>query len=135
MKHLNLEMHAQRYAELREADGLQVSCRGQRIAAVCPIPGIAGLPGPIRAAMALQWACTASPLCGRCGQIQRLTVARHFLIYLKAFLPDTEIPASGLLAEERRPRPYLYSDEEIVRMQQATRTSWEPGCARSHSRL
>jgi hypothetical protein len=55
--------------------------------------------------MALEWAVSASPACGRVGQVQRLTVARQFLIYLKAFLPETEIPAPGLLAEERRPRP------------------------------
>jgi integrase len=70
----------------------------------------------------------ASPRCGRCGQVTRLTAARHFLIYLKAFLPDTEIPPPSLLAEERQTRPYLYSDEEILRMQQSTRTLWEPGC-------
>jgi integrase len=50
-----------------------------------------------------------------------------FMIYLKAFLPDTEIPAAGLLAEERRPRPRPYAEEEIVRMQQIARTLWEPG--------
>ena len=128
MKHLNLEMHANRYAELRKALGFKFRVEHSLLHHFVRFLESQDSPGPIRAAMALQWACTASPRCGRCGQVQRLTVARHFLIYLKAFLPDTEIPASGLLAEERRPRPYLYSDEQIVRMQQTTRTLWEPGC-------
>jgi integrase/recombinase XerD len=128
MKHLNLEMHADRYAELRKALGFKFRVEHNILRKFVRFLESQDSPGPIRAAMVLQWACDASALCGRCGQIQRLTVARHFLIYLKAFLPDTEIPASGLLAEERRPRPYLYSDEQIVRMQQITRTLWKPGC-------
>ena len=126
MKHLHLQIHADRYAELRKALGFKFRERSLIQQFVHFLESQDGT-GPIRAAMAFEWAISASPTCGRVGQAQRLTVARHFLIYLKAFLPDTEIPASGLLAEERRPRPRLYSDEEIARMQQATRTLWESG--------
>ncbi|MEO8371615.1 MAG: tyrosine-type recombinase/integrase [Candidatus Solibacter sp.] len=128
MKHLHLQIHAERYAELRKALGFKFRVESSLLQQFVRFLESQDSSGPVRAAMALEWAVSASPLCGRCGQVQRLTVARHFLIYLKAFLPDTEIPASGLLAEERRPRPYLYSDDEIVRMQQTTRTVWEPGC-------
>jgi integrase len=128
MKHLNLEMHADRYGEMRKALGFKFRVEHNMLRQFVRFLELQNSPGPIRAAMALQWACTASPLCGRCGQVRRLTVARYFLIYLKAFLPDTEIPASGLLAEERRPRPYLYSDVQIVGMQQSTRTLWKSGC-------
>lgn len=127
MKHLHLQIHAERYAELRKALGFKFRERSL-VQQFVRFLESQDCPGPIRAAMALEWAVSASPRCGRCGQITRLTTARHFLIYLKAFLPETEIPVSGLLSEERRPRPYLYSDEEIVRMQQETRTLWEPGC-------
>jgi integrase len=128
VKHLNLEMHAERYAELRKALGYKFRVEPGMLQQFVRFLESQESSGPIRALIALQWAISASPLCGRCGQVRRLTVARHFLIYLKAFLPDTEIPASGLLAEQRRPRPYLYSDHEIVRMQETTRTLWEPGC-------
>ena len=127
MKRLHLQIHADRYAELRKALGFKFRERGSVQQFVDFLESQGGS-GPIRAAMALEWAVSASPRCGRFGQVGRLTVAWHFLMYLKAFLPDTEIPAPGLLAEERRPRPYLYSGEEIVGMQQATRTLWEPGC-------
>jgi len=126
MKNLNLQLYAERYSELRKALGFKFRERSLIQQFVHFLESQDGT-GPIRAAMAFEWAISASPTCGRVGQVQRLTVARHFLIYLKAFLPDTEIPASGLLAEERRPRPRLYSDEEIARMQQATRTLWESG--------
>lgn len=127
MKHLHLQIYAERYAELRQALGFKFRERGL-VQQFVDFLESQNCSGPIRTAMVLEWAVSASPSCGRCGQVRRLTVARHFLICLKAFLPDTEIPAPGLLAEERRPRPYLYSSEEIVRMQQATRTLWEPGC-------
>ncbi|MGA2119391.1 MAG: hypothetical protein ABSH56_32165 [Bryobacteraceae bacterium] len=119
MKHLHLQIHAERYGERRKALGFQF--RDGLVQQFVHFLESQDGAGPIRAAMALQWEVTASPACGRCGQVRRLTVARHFLMYLKAFLPDTEIPVPGLLTEERRPRPHLYSDEEIVGMQQATR--------------
>jgi integrase/recombinase XerD len=128
MKHLQLEMHLMRYAEMRKAMGYKFRVEQILLPQFVRFLESRDGSGPIRAAMALEWAISASPACGRVGQVQRLTVARHFLIYLKAFMPDTEIPAPGLLAEGRRPRPYVYSDEEIVRMQQATRALWERGC-------
>jgi len=127
MKHLHLQIHADRYAELRQALGFKFRERGM-VQQFVDFLESQNCSGPIRTAMVLEWAVSASPSCGRCGQVQRLTVVRHFLIYLKAFLPDTEIPATRLLAAERRPRPYLYSGEEIAGMQQATRTLWESGC-------
>ena len=128
MKHLNLEMHADKYVALRKALGFKFRVEHNMLRQFVRFLESQDASGRIRAAMALQWAVSASPLCGRCGQVQRLRTARQFLIYLKAFLPNTEIPEPGMLAEERRPTPYLYSEEEIMRMQQTTRTLWEPGC-------
>ena len=123
----NLEIYADQYGELRKALGFKFR-EHSLLQQFVQFLKSQDCHGPIRAAMAVQWACMTSPRCGRFGQVTRLTAARHFLIYLKAFLPDTEIPPAGLLAEQRRPRPYLYSDEEILHMQQTTRTLWEPGC-------
>jgi integrase len=121
-------MHAERYAGLRKARGFKFRFEYSLLHQFVRFLESQDSPGPIRVAMALQWAVSASPRCRRCGQVTRLNTARHFLIYLKAFLPDTEIPPSGMLAEQRRPTPYLYSDEQIVRRQQTTRTLWNPGC-------
>jgi hypothetical protein len=57
----------------------------------------------------------------------RLIHARCFLKYLKASVPDTEVPGPGLLPSPTRPKPRLYSAEEIARLQQATSELWEPG--------
>jgi integrase/recombinase XerD len=128
VKQLNLEAHVDKYAELRKAMGFKFRFEHNVLRQFVRFLELQDSFGPIRAEMAFQWACSGSPRCGRCGQVQRLTIARQFLTYLKAFLPDTEIPASGILTDERRPTPYLYSDEQIVRMQQTTRELWEPGC-------
>ena len=75
------------------------------------------LPGtvhdPIRAQTAVDWACTPSPGRGLAGQASRLKVVRGFLFYLRATLPETEVPGPGILAPIRRPAPYLYSANEI----------------------
>jgi hypothetical protein len=65
--------------------------------------------GPIRAQMALEWACQASAHRGPSGAARRLSMARGFLLYLQASAPDTEVPAPGLLPAPRRPKPYLFT--------------------------
>lgn len=72
--------------------------------------------GPLRAQTAVEWACHAGLRRGQSGQARRLGVARRFLAYLQALEPETEVPGYGLVASERRRRPYIFSDEEIVRL-------------------
>jgi integrase len=72
--------------------------------------------GPIRAEWALDWAGLLSPRQGLSGRAARLSIVRGFLTYLRAFLPETEVPAHGLLNGPPRPKPYLFSAEEIRRM-------------------
>jgi integrase len=57
----------------------------------------------------------------------RLTQARCFLKHLKASVPETEVPGPGLLPRQPRPKPRLYSCEEITKLQQATSHLWKPG--------
>jgi integrase/recombinase XerD len=67
----------------------------------------------ITTALAVQWAQEASLL--HPGQGPRnLGVVHGFARYRSAADPKTEIPPSGLLVYRRsRPKPYLYSDDEI----------------------
>ena len=60
-----------------------------------------GQAGPIRAETAVDWARQASARCYRTGAAIRLRIVRGFLIHLKAFEPETEIPPPGLVAEPR----------------------------------
>lgn len=58
-------------------------------------------------------------------------MVRGFLVHLKAFEPETEIPSPGLVAEARRPQAHLYSPEQINRMMEAGHHwFWEPGSFR-----
>ena len=70
-------------------------------------------PAPIRAQMAVEWACAPAPGRGLAGQTSRLKVVRGFLSHLRAAVPETEVPGPGILAPIRRPMPYLYSASEI----------------------
>jgi integrase/recombinase XerD len=68
---------------------------------------------PIRARLAVDWAGRASATRGPSGQHSRLSVARGFLIHLKASLPATEVPDRALIAAPRRPYPSLFSATDI----------------------
>jgi integrase/recombinase XerD len=71
---------------------------------------------PMRAHLAVAWACHASATRGPSGQPARLSAARGFLLHLHARLPETEVPEGSLLAAPRRPHPYLFSATDIRRI-------------------
>lgn len=53
---------------------------------------------------------------------ERLGIVRGFARYLAAIDPDTEVPPEGILSARRpRIRPYVYSNDEIVRLLHAAR--------------
>ena len=85
-----------------------------------------GFSWPIHTQTILDWIGAATAHCGLPGQRMRLIHARCFLKYLKASVPETEVPGPGLLPSPMRPKPRLYSAEEIGRLQQATGELWEP---------
>ena len=125
MKHLNLETYLDRYTQLRKALGFKVRSEERYLRQFVGFLESQESAGPIRAEMAVRWALSTSR---HSMQARRLTLARRFLMYLKAFLPDTGIPSVGLLTGEPRPQAYVYSEEEIVRMQRHTRRLWDRGC-------
>jgi integrase len=50
-----------------------------------------------------------------------LSAIRGFAQYLSGIEPKTEVPPSGLIRRGQRPQPYIYSDEEIIRILNAAR--------------
>ena len=74
------------------------------------------LPDPIRAQLAVDWACSGSATRGVGGHAARLSVVRGFLSFLRASAPETEVPDRHLLATARRPLPYLFSADELTRL-------------------
>lgn len=103
------------YLAIRDALGLAADARSRLLRSFLDHACAATAPGsPIRAEIAVAWACDdAPPRCGDAGKAYRLSVARGFLAYLSAIVPGTEVPAHGLLAGQRRRRPYILSDTEI----------------------
>lgn len=90
------------------------------------------LPRPITAKMAFDWACgpcdrpfpppnVRSVEFGRRAVSRRLTVIRLFLMHVQASVPDTEVPGKGLVAGERRPKPYILTKDEVARLMDAAR--------------
>jgi integrase/recombinase XerD len=69
---------------------------------------------------------------------QRLSVVRTFATYLRTIDPTTQVPPRGVLpAEVARPRatPFLYSDQELAGLLQATRKLSTPLRAVTHQTL
>jgi integrase/recombinase XerD len=111
-------LHVESYLAVREAMGQSVRPKrkllDEFLAFVAERQPSGG--GPIRAEWALDWACLLSRRRGVNGRAGRLSIVRGFLSYLRVFLPETEVPAHGLLSGPPRPKPYLFSAEEIRRM-------------------
>jgi integrase len=60
-------------------------------------------------------------------------MARGFLAYLRATLPETEVPPSGLVASVRRPQPYLLTPPQITALIRAAHAMGPPGSLRPHT--
>ncbi len=69
--------------------------------------------------LALRWA-QQSPKVQAATWADRLRVVRRFAVWLSASDPQTQVPPADLLpGRRRRPRPYIYRDEEIERLVEA----------------
>lgn len=107
------------YVGIRRALGYGVRSEEKLLKDFVQFLNARDISGPIRAQMAIDWACTPSPGRGPAGQASRLKVVRGFLSYLRAAVPETEVPGPGVLAPIRRPTPYLYSPDEIAALLKA----------------
>src|SRR2546428_13345112 len=67
------------------------------------------------------------------GAAQRLSMARGFLTYLRATIPETEVPDSALVASFRRPKPYLFTPDQIHTLMQDARQAGPRGALRPHT--
>ena len=121
------------YLSLREALGYQM--RAEKIILPEFVAYVNAQPHnrPIRTQMALEWACHASTPRGPSGAARRLSMARGFLRYLQASVPDTEVPVSGLLPTPRRPQPFLFTPSQIVALVEGAHASRPHGALRPHT--
>lgn len=118
------------YLKLRRSLGYKTAVQEHALRDFLDYLANHGQQEPIRAETAVDWARQASERCYRTGPAIRLRLVRGFLVHLKAFEPETEVPPPGLVAEPRRPRAHLYSPEQVIRLMEADGWFWEPGSFR-----
>ena len=114
MSHRSLHLHLDAYLGVRQALGFQMRAERTLLRDFVGFVESQGDDGPIRAQLAVDWACASSAQRGHGGAAQRLSMARGFLAYLRTMLPETEVPDSGLVAAFRRPKPSLLTPPQIT---------------------
>jgi integrase len=120
MKPSELRCLVESYLALRDAVGSSLPERKQLLDFVA-FAGIRSNGSPVRADIATEWACSSTKA-GAAGRARRLTIARGFLSYLRAFCPDTEVPSVGLFPRSRPLRPHIFSGREVERLQAVAMT-------------
>ena len=128
-----LHRHLDTYLSVRAALGFQMRAERTLLRDFVHFLETHANAGPIRAQCAVDWACASSGQRGPGGTAQRLSMARGFLTYLRAILPDTEVPASGLVASFRRPKPYLLTPFQITALIQAAQQIGPRDSLRPHT--
>src|SRR2546426_7054390 len=101
------------YIGVRQAVGFQMRTHRTLLRDFVQFVTRHGDGGPLRAQLAVDWASASKALKTRGGVARRLSMARGFLTYLRAFDPATEVPDLGVVAAPRRPTPYLVSPPQI----------------------
>jgi integrase/recombinase XerD len=133
MSSSSLHLHLDAYISVREALGFQMRAERTLLRDFVRFLETRTDATPIRAQFAVDWACASSTRRGTGGAAQRLSMARGFLAYLRALLPDTEVPDSGLVASFRRPKPYLFTSSQITALIQAAQQVGPRGSLRPHT--
>ena len=83
--------------------------------------------GPLPSRLVLDWLDTNFPNSSPPQNARRLDVVRQFLIHLSSVIPDTAIPEFRLFARYLRPKPFLFSADEIEALLRAATACWPEG--------
>jgi integrase/recombinase XerD len=132
MKPGELRDRLERYVALRRAVGFPMLAEERLLRDFAGFVEHRGVDEAVRAQVAVDWACH-SDHCGPTGQARRLSVVRGFLAHVCASVPQTEVPPKGLIAGNRRPNPYIYTDQEIRALVEAARRLGPSDSLRPHT--
>lgn len=127
----DLRSQLDRYLELKTGLGQERRRLERSLQAFIDYRNTHGKDGGISDQLVLNWVCSTQ--CGPAGQHLRLCRARGFLHYLRASLPDTQVPGFNLIAGPTRPNPYIYSQEEITALIKAAELLSPRGSLRPHT--
>jgi integrase/recombinase XerD len=133
MNRPDLHLHLEAYLSVREALGFQRRAARTLLRDFVHYVENVQASGPIRAQLAVDWACASSSQRGASGASQRLSMVRGFLAYLRATLPETEVPAHDVVASARRPAPYLLTTGQIQALMRAAQQAGPQGARRPHT--
>jgi integrase/recombinase XerD len=114
-----LKKHLRNYLEMRRGLGFELGRVESRLRSFIVFMETKRT-SRITTALALEFALRADH-CSPSTQAGCLSAIRGFAQYLSGTDAKTEIPPAGLIRQERRPEPYIYSDDEIVRVLDAAR--------------
>jgi integrase len=126
--HLELQNHLEAYLAVREALGFNDTARKVLLRNFVEYAVSSDGRWPIDAQLAVDWACGPASVRGPAGQASRLSTVRRFLCYLRASVPETQVPGDGLIARARRRRPYIFTQQELVSILDAA-AAMRPGRA------
>ncbi len=121
-----LSQYLDAYIDLRQAVGFKMRTHRTLLRDFVRFITQHGGEGPLRAQLAVDWASSSKAVKTPGGIASRLSMARGFLTYLRAFDPETEVPDPGLVAAARRPTPYLFSPLQIHELITAALESGPP---------
>jgi integrase len=133
MSQPDLHLHLDSYLSVREALGFQMRAERTLLRGFVHFVENAQVSGPIRAQLAVDWACASSSKRGTSGASQRLSMVRGFLSYLRASLPETEVPGRDLVASARRSKPFLFSAEQLQALMRAAQEAGPQGALRPYT--
>jgi len=129
-----LQEHVNDYLRLRRALGFKLKHDGQALPQLAAYLEAAGST-TVRSDLAISWAQLprdVQPI----RWARRLTAARGFATYMKTLDPETEVPPRNVFGiRQRRPNPYLWSQDEICRLLEAARRLRPPLRAASYEAL
>jgi integrase/recombinase XerD len=127
----DLRSRALRYVALRREMGFQSRATERLLLDFVAFAETRGQTEAPTTQLAVDWAC--SPAGGRRDGARRLSVLRGFLAHVRASLPQTQVPAVGLLRGPRRPAPHIFSDEEMTALLRAARSLGPAGALRPYT--
>ena len=127
-------LHLESYLEMRQALGLRIETQRRLLSEFLDFASQRGAEQPIRAEWAVEWACAGPAARGTNDQAKRLSVVRGYLKFLRAFLPETEVPSTALLAGDRRRKPFLFSPQQLQHLLAEAANMRPRGSLRGHAR-
>lgn len=126
----DVENHLERYLELRRALGFEMRAEARLLRDFLAFLQERTLEERLLAQAAVEWASSRG---GSNWQSKRLSMARCFLVHLRAHLPGVQIPAPGMIPCGVRPTPYIYSEAEIAAIMKEAGALKPTGSLRPHT--